>query len=410
MKNHCDSCSERIVNARISEVWFGIEDKNPKVDHGGVEHMDERGVSVHHFDQKFHKEIEDANKKFMTWANLKNEEAQAEKSKPQEYLNKQAAETNLDSLSDEALDMYLLESKRTYTSKSDPMLQELKEMGLLEFDDRINSYVPSGNAILLFGKNPRNTFPQAAVKAKVHYGDGTTGTETFKDALVLVPDQVEDWLKKVLPANLDRSKFKAQQVPSFPVKVIREAIINALAHRDYTIEGAKIQLEVHPDRIIVKSPGKPAPPITLDSLKNFTATSYSRNKRLTFILNEMGYMEELGLGMETFKSIREDYDLPLPVVDFDGLNIVTTFPRTNEAAKVATHGKNIEKLTDEELQGFEFVVLNKIVKRKEYEDHFGFDKKKAERHLSKLVNAGLIERKGSGPSTFYELIATPIKT
>ena len=43
------SCSERIVNARISEVWFGIEDKNPTVDHGGINHMEEYGIKVHQY-------------------------------------------------------------------------------------------------------------------------------------------------------------------------------------------------------------------------------------------------------------------------------------------------------------------------------------------------------------------------
>jgi ATP-dependent DNA helicase RecG len=60
------SCAERIVNARISEVWFGIEDKNPKVDHSGIDYLLENGVKVHQFGPEFHKEIEDANKKFNT--------------------------------------------------------------------------------------------------------------------------------------------------------------------------------------------------------------------------------------------------------------------------------------------------------------------------------------------------------
>ena len=154
------------------------------------------------------------------------------------------------------------------------------------------------------------------------YGNGETGTETFKDALVLIPDEVENWLKKVLPASIDRSNFKAKQVPVFPIPVIREAVINAIIHRDYTIDGAKTQLEVYPDRIIVKSPGKPVSPITMEALKSFTATSYSRNKKLTFIFNEMEYMEEMSLGMDTYKSLREKYNLPLSVIDYDGINIV----------------------------------------------------------------------------------------
>ena len=59
------SCAERIANARISEVWFGIEDKNPTVDHGGIDHLVESGVKVHQFSPEFHKEIEDINKEFM---------------------------------------------------------------------------------------------------------------------------------------------------------------------------------------------------------------------------------------------------------------------------------------------------------------------------------------------------------
>jgi len=400
------SCSERIVNARISDVWFGIEDKNPKVDHGGVDHMEDNGVKVHQFAPEFHKEIEEANKKFMKWANMKNEEAKEKKEKPADYLNKYASETNIDSLSQDALQKFITESHRNYKPDSKAFLQELKEMELLEFNENSNSYLPSGNAILLFGKNPRNKFPQAAIKAKVHYGDGETGTETFKEALVLVPDKVDNWLKKVLPATIDRSNFKAKQIPSFPIPVIREAVINAIVHRDYTKEGAKIQLDVYPDRIIVKSPGKPVPPITIEAMKNFTATSYSRNKKLTFIFNEMAYMEESALGMDTFKSLREKYELPLPIVDYDGSNVVVTFARTMDAVREATPSKGIEELNDEEIKGFEFVRLKRKLKRVEYEKHFSFDKKKAERHLTKMINAGLIERKGSGPATFYQIIET----
>lgn len=399
------SCSERIVNARISKLWFGIEDKNPKVD-GGLDHMKDHGIIVRQFAPEFHKEIEIANKQFMKWANMKSEEAKAKKEKPQKYLDKQAAETNMDSLSDIALQKFLTESDNDYKLNSEEFLQDLKEMELLEFDENSNTYFPTGNAILLFGRNPRNKFPQASIKAKVHYGDGEIGTETFKDALVLIPDKVDEWLKKVLPASIDRSKFKAKQIPSFPIEVIREAVINAIAHRDYTLDGAKIQLDIHPDRIIVKSPGEPKYPITMDALKNFTATSYSRNKKLTFIFNEMDYMEESALGMDTFKSLREKFKLPLPIIDFDGSNIVVTFPRTTEAIKLVSSRKGIENLNEEELVGFEFVKLKEKLRRKEYEEHFSFDKKKAERHLNKMIKEKLIERKGSGPATVYVTIET----
>ncbi|MBI4646568.1 MAG: hypothetical protein HY738_08250 [Bacteroidia bacterium] len=88
------SCAKRIVNARISDVWYGIEDKNPKVDHGGIDYLIDHGVSVHQFTPEFHKEIEEINKEFMKWANMKNDEEKAKKQKPQDILNQIAAASN----------------------------------------------------------------------------------------------------------------------------------------------------------------------------------------------------------------------------------------------------------------------------------------------------------------------------
>ena len=401
------SCAERIVNARISDVWFGIEDKNPKVDHGGINHLVDYHVNVHQFLPEFHNEIEEINKEFMKWANMKSEEEKAKKQKPQDHLNEKADATNIDSLSETALLKFIAESKRNFEPKSNEFLQELKEMDLLEYSENTKSYLPTGNAIILFGKSPRNKFPQAAVKAKVQYGDGKTGAETFNDALVLIPDQIEEWLEKVLPASIDRSKFKAQQVPSFPVEVIREAIINALVHRNYALDGAKIQLEVHPDRILVRSPGEPVLPITIEALNNFTATSYSRNKKISFVFNEMEYMEESAVGMDTFRSMREIHKLPLPIFEYDGINTVVTFPRSTDAVIKAYSNKGISELTGAQIEGYEWIKIKGEASTREYSSHFNIGYKTAQRHLSKMKELGLIKDNGediNSPNYKYVII------
>jgi len=117
-------------------------------------------------------------------------------------------------------------------------------------------------------------------------------------------------------------------------------------------------------------------------------------------------MEESALGMDTYKSLREKYQLPLPVIDYDGIYIVITFPRTNEVIRQISPKKGLEKLNEEELLGYEFVKAQGKLKRREYEQHFSYEKKKAERHLNKMVRQGLIERKGSGPATYYQIIET----
>ena len=392
------SCSERIVGARISEVWFGIEDKNPTVDHAGIDHLVKNGIKVHQFAPEFHKEIEKVNHKFMKWANMENEKAKNAKKPATTTLDARASATNLENLSDEALRKFLTESKRKYKSNSEEFLKELKEMDLLEYDSKTKKYLPTGNAILLFGKAPRNKYPQAGVKAKVQYADGTIGAETFDDALVLIPDKVEEWLKKILPASIDRSGFKAKQVPSFPIDVIRESVVNAIMHRDYSKEGAKVQLAVYNDRIVVKSPGEPFLPITIEAMRNFTATSYSRNKKLTFIFNEMDYMEESALGMDTYKSVRAKYKLPLPIIEFDGLNVVVTFPRTLEAIKKIS-GETLGKLTEDQLEGFEWIKIKGEISTREYSAHFDIGYKTAQRHLAKLKDLKLIKDNGLEPNS-----------
>lgn len=395
------SCSERIVGARVSEVWFGIEDPDPKVDHSGIQYLIDHKIKVHQFDRDLHKIIEDVNKDFLKGAYKRRKEAKNIKPKADDKLNAQAANTDLTDLSKLALQKFIDESGSKFKVGSDALIKELLQMELVEKDKKTGDIIPTGNAILLFGEKPRLKFPQSSVKAKVAYGDGNTDVQSFDDALVLVPDQVEAWVKKVIPESFDRSKFQRNKVPAFPIEVIDEAIINAIIHRDYSIDGAKVQLEITPDKIIIKSPGQPVPPVKLEDLQNFTATSISRNKSLALVFNLMRFMEETGVGMETYRDMRDKYKLPLPIITYVDPNLVVTFPRTPDAVRDLGDKNVLSQLNDEELAGLDFVKSRKIVTKKEYAEHFNYPDKKAQRHLSKLKRLGLITAEGKGPSTTY---------
>lgn len=217
---------------------------------------------------------------------------------------------------------------------------------------------------------------------------------------------MENWLKKVLPLSKDTSSFKRQDVPSFPIKVLREVIINAIVHRDYSIEGAKCSLEIDSEKIVVKSPGAPMPSISLEQLNTFKAPSISRNPIITYVFGLMDYVEEKGFGMKALRSLNEKFNLPLPEYMMEEPFLTLTFPRNLKDISKVSHHSALAKLNEEELMGYEFIKLKGKITRKEYQKHFNHDKKKAERHLTKMYDADLIDRKGSGPSTYYELIAT----
>ena len=133
-----------------------------------------------------------------------------------------------------------------------------------------------------------------------------------------------------------------------PFEVIREAVVNALIHRDYDIAGQKCQLVVSADTITIKSPGGPISPITLDQMRSFTAPMKSRNPVLHFVFARMGMAEEQGYGLTSLKKHAEKLGLPLPTYSMEGDSLVLTIYRSNAAATLALGKDVMESLSKAE--------------------------------------------------------------
>ncbi len=390
-------CAERIANARIEKVWFGVQELNPKAS-GGNEYLEKMKVKVYPFDSDLHHVVHKFNKDFEDWVEEESKKKTISDSIHTGLLNFSVENSDIGSLSPDALKLYISKTNKDIEWDSEELRADLISKNLLEINDKTKVASPTGNCLLLFGKNPRDKFPQAAVKAKVDYGNGIEpDTESFDDAIILMPNQVEQWVKKVIPESMDRSTFTREKVSHFPTEVIREAIINALVHRDYSLDGAKIQLDVTPEKIEVRSPGEPFYPNTLKDLQSFSAVSYARNIGIAYIFNLMGLMEETGVGMDTFKSLREKHNLPLPIIAYKKPNVTITFPRNFEGVKDAN--EILQNLTPELLHAYEFIKVNIEASRKEYAEYAGISDKTAYRRLSELKNQELISDNGKETSS-----------
>lgn len=390
-------CAERIVNARIEKVWYGVQELNPKA-RGGKEYLEKMKVEAIPFDSDLHHDIKEFNKEFDDWVEEERKKEKIASSTKIGFLQETVKNADISSLSEEALQLYISKTGKNYSFDSEELRKDLIEKNLLEINEKTKEVKPTGNCILLFGQNPRDKFPQATIKAKVDYGNGQEpDTESFDDAIVLVPDRVKQWLKKVIPESMDRSDFTREKVSHFPPDVIREAIINAIIHRDYSIKGAKIELEITPDKIEIRSPGEPVLPNTIKDLQNFTAVSFTRNTDLAYIFNLMRLMEESGIGMDTYKTLRLKYNLPLPIIKYKNPHLIVTFPRTSNA--VRDINEDVKQLNDIELKGYEFVKLKGEVGTREYSTHFNIGYKTAQRHLAKMKGLGLIGDNGEDSSS-----------
>lgn len=398
-------CAERIVNARIKKVWIGIEDPDPTVDRKGIKHLLDNGVEVELFDADLQEEIREANKQFIQEAE---DRAKQAKSEPLEVVlsEKERAEpkSNLIDLSETDLESFIQKANLEVEINTSEFNRIFTQLGLLELDNK--KYTPTGLGLLLFGERPQLVYPNALIRATYKTEGRGEDIETIEGPLIIQADKIQSWYETRIGKQIDRSKSERQIIYDYPLVVFREAIINAIVHRDYDLEGAPIYFEINDDAIIIKSPGEPVKPLKLEQIKQFSAPSLSRNPKIMYVFDQMKLVEQRGLGFQTIKKLPEKFGLPLPLVSYEEPYMTFTFPRSSIALKSVAKNDKLNQLNIEELKGYDFIRINQKTTRKEYETKFGFEKKKAERHLTHMTELGLIERKGAGPGTFYELIAT----
>ena len=383
------------------KVWVGIEDPDPTVDRKGIKFLQDSGITVEMFDRDLQDEIIEANKEFIEQAKERATEAErAPKTVKLSRLEDAHDTAEFADLAPNALELYRDRSSIQDAVDSESFARRLSKHGILK--KRGDELVPTGIGLVLFGSSPRSMLPQAGLLGTIRYADGKQEAFEFDGPLVLVPEQVEKWLRDKLPNVIDRNQMQRKELPALPFELVREAVVNALVHRDYDIAGAKCQLVVTPETIVVRSPGSPVAPITLKQLQDFNAPMLSRNPTIHYVFSKVGLAEERGLGLRSLKEVPSNAGLPLPNYKFEDPYITLTLYRNTGSAARALPTQ--VSLSAEEKEGWNFVASVGSVNTPEYAKHFGFDDRKALRHLKQFIAAGLLRKVGAGRATRYEII------
>lgn len=169
----------------------------------------------------------------------------------------------------------------------------------------------SVGGMLLFGQNPNRWLPQAGITAVAY-----TGTErdyaTREDARLRAPiaplvdsggetddrgliDQAVDFVNRNIAHAAQLRGGRRQDRTDYPPEALREAIVNAVAHRDYTIAVSDIEIAVFTDRIDIISPGRLPNTVTVDKMRSgYRAT---RNELIKEALRDYRYVDARGLGV-----------------------------------------------------------------------------------------------------------------
>lgn len=394
-------CAERIVNARIKEVWVGIEDPDPTVDRKGISYLQRRGVKVHMFDRDLQERIRQANHEFLAQAMERRtaSESADDKIVPLSVLENPMANADLTDFSSKVFERYRRLAKLLDPIGTPAFSRRLAQQGLLHSDGR--RLAPTGFGVLLFGKTPRDLMPQAGMLGTIHYPDGSEEVRDFDGPALDVPEDAIQWLKDKLPRSISRSGARRKESSDGFYELVREGIVNALVHRDYDLGGAKCQLVISADTVVVKSPGGPVEPITLKQLQSFDAPMLSRNPALHYVFAKMELAEERGLGLKSMRARASALGLPLPTYGWDNPYLVLTMFRTAASALDALAPAVRKGLKVGEQAAWEFAISKPSVSTLELMERIGLDERKAQRVIKRLLDAGLLKRVGRGPATRY---------
>jgi ATP-dependent DNA helicase RecG len=172
---------------------------------------------------------------------------------------------------------------------------------------------PTHAGILLFGKEPQRFVRGAQVIAARFAGDAMSDRFDRQELVGTLPDQLRraetflrDHLRKV--AHLGGTMARDEQY-EYPLEAARELVVNAVAHRDYSIAGDEIRLFIFRDHMEVVSPGRLPGPVTLDNIRD---ERFSRNPVIVQVLSDMGFIERLGYGVDRVIALMEQRKLRLP--------------------------------------------------------------------------------------------------
>ncbi len=173
--------------------------------------------------------------------------------------------------------------------------------------------VPTIGGFLLFGRNRAERFADAWIQCGRFMGMDKSKIFDHTEIVDYLPVAVEraiEFIKKHAMRGADLSGTYRQDVWNIPLTMVREAVINAVVHADYSQIGAPLRIAIFDDRLEIENPGILLPGLTVEDILN--GVSKLRNKVIGRVFRELGLIEQWGSGIRRMFREAERLGLPEP--------------------------------------------------------------------------------------------------
>ncbi len=293
--------------------------------------------------------------------------------------------------------------------------EHLNKRNMLHYLPNKKLSVPTIAGLLLFGKHPESYLPQSKIKADAFQGNepgNTIDQKEIKGTIFDMVKEAEAFFLKNLKTAVRIEGFSRVQISEYPVEALREAVINALAHRDYAISGSTIMIQIFTDRIVIASPGFLPQPLTLEMVRAFKYRPISRNPIIARALFDVRLMEERGGGFKRMHDMMVNYGLKPPVFDYDSGYFTVTFYGPEDILKLNPSKLNVvfeipsdklSQLTTRQKDILKYILDHARITSEECTREFAITRDTANRDFKRLMDLDLIEQRGAGRATHYIL-------
>lgn len=253
-------------------------------------------------------------------------------------------------------------------------------------------------AYLLFGEDPQRLMTTAQVQIGRFRGEQTIlDDKRVEGNLFQQVVRAEQVLRNYFavryefPTSWDgqptTGAMQREEIWEFPLKAVREALINALIHRDYTSTG-RVQVRVYDDRMIVSNPGGLAEGLTIGDLLREPHASLPRNPILAQVFYYANLVEQWGSGTLRMRDACRAQGLPDPEFQSTATSFSVTF-RKDDLSEDSLRRRG---LNARQIQGIQHVRRHGSIKNSEYQAITGAARRTSARDLEQLGEMGLLER------------------
>jgi ATP-dependent DNA helicase RecG len=312
----------------------------------------------------------------------------------------------LDDLNREGLSAYckLFLSQEGVRPRLEDALELLYRRGCLAREG--GRLKPTVSGLLLFGREPQRLLPSAEVILARYSGKEMSDEFVRETARGPLSEQIlsaEAFVVTNMRKGARIGDLMREDRPEYPIPAVREAIVNAVSHREYAIRGEETRVLMFSDRIEVYSPGRLPGHITVN---NIVEERFARNEVIVQVLTDMGFVERLGYGIDRIMRLTREAGLPKPRFSetANGFRLTLVGAGERFAAKGFDRDRIQARLNERQEAALRFLDTNQRITNRDYHEMCSdVSEETIRRDLADLVEAGLLLRMGDKKGTYYIL-------